>query len=351
MGGSVGLKGTDGLCQEAVRRGAGPVAPRRAAAFLRRIGDLDLAILTCSGEMGERSLQDAGIHSYRVVHTAPSPTTPEDTRNACRTMMGAGVSLIVFCGGDGTARDIAGVVHRDVPVLGVPAGVKMFSSVFAVNPAAAAEVVRGLDRATLIDGEVMDVDEEAYRSGHLGARVFGIVCIPSLPLRVQESKWVSSAQDEATALEEIAGFITEIMRPDTLYLMGAGSTVDAVKRRLGLSGTILGVDAVLGGAMVGRDLNETDILGLVAANPRAKIIVSPIGAQGFVLGRGNQQFSPAVIRAAGPENLIVVASPQKLARTPTLYIDTGDEDLDRVFGDSLLVISAYRMGRRVPLRT
>jgi predicted polyphosphate/ATP-dependent NAD kinase len=350
MGGAVGLKGTDGLYQEAVRRGACPVAPRRAEVFLRRIRDLDLTILTCSGGMGERSLQEAGIRSYKIVYHAPSVTTAEDTRMACMKMIEAGVSLIVFCGGDGTARDIAGVVHREIPVLGVPAGVKMFSSVFALNPAAAAEVVGGLDRVTYSEGEVMDVDEEAYRSGHLGSQVFGIVRVPSLPLRVQESKWVCTAPDEATALDEIARFITMIMRPDTLYLLGAGSTVDAIKRRLGHSGTLLGVDAVLGGEMVGRDLEESRILDLLATNPRAKIILSPIGAQGFVLGRGNQQFSPAVVRTVGPQNLIVVASPQKLAQTPVLHIDTGDEELDKVFGESLLVISSYCMGQRVTLR-
>ncbi len=346
LGGAVALKGTDGQEEEALRRGAVPRAAARAVQALSLLKDDDILWYTCAAPMGEDVLAGAGIDRYTVLYRPSVPTSAIDTKAACRAFMDAGVDLIVFCGGDGTARDIFDTVGRSVPVLGIPAGVKMYSAVFAVNPAAAADLIRQAGRIPCRDSEVMDVDEEAYRSGRLASRLYGYACVPYIPERTQGGKQVFEQQDEERAKDDIAAFINEIMLPETLYIVGAGSTTARILKRLGLSPTLLGVDVVRNGEVVARDADEQTLLSLLDIFPRAKIVVSPIGAQGFVLGRGNQQISPAVLRKAGLSNLIVVATPAKLAGTPLLYVDSGDPALDREVGDSLLVVSGYRMAQR-----
>lgn len=346
MGGAVGLSGTDGEVEEAVRRGAVPHAAVRAARTLSLLRDEDIAWCTCASPMGEDVLTGAGIDSYTVLYRPTVPTGAADTTAACRVFLAAGVDLIVFCGGDGTARDVFDAVGGEVPILGIPAGVKMYSAVFAVNPAAAADLVRRAGDIPCRDSEVMDVDEEAYRSGRLTARLYGYACVPFVPERIQGGKQVFEQQDEERAKDDIAAFITEIMLPETLYIIGAGSTTARVMERLGLAPTLLGVDAVRNSEVLARNAGERTLLALLDEHPRAKIVVSPIGAQGFVLGRGNQQISPAVLRKAGLSNLIVVATPAKLAGTPLLYVDSGDAALDREVGDSMLVVSGYRMAQR-----
>lgn len=351
MGGAVGLKGTDGQYDRAVALGARPVAPAKARAFCAALGPVPHTFCTAAGPMGEDTLRSAGYDCETVYRPAGESTTPADTIAACRACIAAGAGLILFCGGDGTARDIFSVCRHDIPLLGIPAGVKMYSGIFATTPAAAAEIVRRLGEASCTDAEVLDVDEEAYRNNTLATTVYGIAATPALPDLRQTAKWASDGSSEARNQEEIARFIVEIMRPGILYLLGAGSTTAAVTGLLGLEGTLLGVDAVCDGRLVGVDLNEAGILSVLEKHPAAKIVVSPIGAQGFVLGRGNQQFSPAVIRRTGPENLIVIATPAKISRTPSLYIDTGDPELNAAFGTSIAVISGYAVAQRIALKT
>jgi len=346
MGGAVGLKGTDGQVAEALRRGAVPHAADRAVQALSHLSGEDIVWCTCAAPMGEDVLASAGIDRYTVLYRPPVPTGAADTKAACREFLDAGVDLVVFCGGDGTARDVFDAVGREVPVLGIPAGVKMYSAVFAVNPAAAADLIRRAGEVPCRDSEVMDVDEEAYRSGRLAARLYGYACVPFVPERTQGGKQVFEQQDEERAKDDIAAFINEIMLPETLYIIGAGSTTARIMERLDLTPTLLGVDAVWNGEVVARDADERTLLVLLDTYPLAKIVASPIGAQGFVLGRGNQQISPAVLRKAGLRNLIVVATPGKLAATPLLYVDSGDATLDREIGDSLLVVSGYRIAQR-----
>lgn len=347
MGGAVGLKGTDDQVEEARRRGAVPQAERRARAPLERLArDPDLLFLTCSGEMGEDLLTELGAGQVRVVHQVVGESTAEDTRAAARRFLEADVDLILFCGGDGTARVIYDVVGRDVPILGIPAGVKMYSALFSIDPATAAEIVDGPERFTLRDAEVMDVDEEAYRSGDLRTRLYGVARTPALPNRTQVCKQVYEEADEERAKEEIARFMQEVMLPDTLYILGAGTTTAAIVRRLGIEKTLLGVDLVKNGAVVAIDADEQTIAGLLLKEPDARIILSPIGAQGFILGRGNQQISPRIVEQVGLGHIIVVATPQKLRETPMLYVDSGDPALDRAFGPSIPVISGYRIAQR-----
>lgn len=310
--------------------------------------------LTAGGEMGEHELSKAGT-PYDVIYRPDEEKMSDlvqtgaiDTINACMEMIKNNARLIIFCGGDGTARDVFSCTGHQIPILGIPAGVKIYSGVFATTPESGAHLLSEWNGTSLSDGEVMDVDEEEYRKGILNTRLFGYAKIPSGPVRCQSSKQVSFG-DESREVEQIAIFITEIMRDDTLYLLGAGTTTKAIADRLYLSKTILGIDAVYQGRVIGTDISEREILTLIEHETRVKIIVSPIGAQGFILGRGNQQISSSVIRKTGIDSLIVVATEAKLRNTKTLFIDTGDPSLNDRFGDTILVICGYRMAIRAEL--
>ncbi|MFZ2074300.1 ATP-NAD kinase family protein [Methanoregula sp.] len=345
MGGSVGLKGTDGNVDEARRRGALPRAQGRAAITLQLLAkNPDLFFLTCSGEMGASALHACGVSQFRVVYQYGGASTAEDTRKAVAAFLREGVDLVLFCGGDGTARDVFSVTQRSVPILGVPAGVKMYSAVFALDPAAAAALLSGPYQ--IQDAEVMDVDEEAYRKGVLETRLSGIARVPGRAHMIQAAKQVFEEADEGRAKEEIARFLQEVMLPGVLYILGAGTTTEAIARRQGITKTLLGVDAIRDGGIVVLDADEKTLLDLAVRYPETRIILSPIGAQGFILGRGNQQISASVVRKVGLHNLIVVATPHKLRETPLLYVDSGDPELDREFGQSVQVISGYRIAQR-----
>jgi predicted polyphosphate/ATP-dependent NAD kinase len=347
MGGSVGLKGTDGKVAEALRRGAEPRAQERAKSALRSLaGAPDVCFITCSGLMGEEILEEAGVKNYRVEYRFLGETTSEDTKNAVKEFEEAKVDLILFCGGDGTARDILDVTGRKTPILGIPAGVKMYSAVFAVDPETAAEIVQGFDTSSLRDSEVLDVDEEAYRSGILTTRLYGFARVPYLAGKTQVSKQVFEESSEERAKEEIARFIQEVMLPDALYILGAGTTLESVARRIGIKKTLLGVDVIKNGTLVAADVDEKALVALTQGEKDVRILISPIGAQGFLFGRGNQQISAQIIRRAGIRHVIAVATPHKLRETPELYVDTGDPLIDREFGDTIQVISGYRIAQR-----
>lgn len=350
MGGAVGLKGTDGLLAEAIKRGARPEAGNRALVALRKLKGAPLRFLSCSGPMGEDPLNVAGITGFEVVYQTPHPTTSEDTRRACAVFEVHGVDLILFCGGDGTARDVYDTVLDRIPILGIPAGVKMYSAVFAITPESAAAIILNLSQSVrhMRDAEIVDVDEEAYRDGDLRTRLHGYAQSLYLPGLVQGTKQVLEDQDEDRAKEGIGRFLAEVIlgTPDILYLIGPGSTTGAIAREFGIPKTILGFDAVKQGRLVASDLNEEEIIRLLEREKKSRLIVSIIGAQGSVLGRGTRQVSPRVIRMIGIENIIVVATPHKLSETPVLFVDTGDEALDKAFGPHISVISGYQIAQR-----
>lgn len=347
MGGAVGLKGTDGRVEEARRRGAQPLSENRARITLRLLAhDKFLEFVTCSGAMGEDALKESGIQGYKILYHFDGDSSARDTRQAAQLFLTAEVDLILFCGGDGTARDIFDEVGMSVPLVGIPAGVKMYSAVFAIDPETAAELVMRYEPQSLRDSEVLDVDEEAYRSGELKTRLYGIARTPALAGKIQLSKHVYEEADEERAKGEIARFIHEIMIPGVLYILGAGTTTESIAAKLGVKKTLLGVDAVKNGKMVAMDADEKTLWTLLEQGQEAKIILSPIGAQGFILGRGNQQISARIVRKVGIENLIVVATPHKLRETPLLYVDSGDSVLDTGFGDTIPVISGYRLAQR-----
>ena len=347
MGGSVGLKGTDGKIGEARKRGAVPHAKDRAYITLSLLArNPDLGFVTCSGEMGEEIIRAAGIENYEVLYQFPGESSAEDTKNAARVFSDAGVDMILFCGGDGTARDVFDIVGTRVPVLGIPAGVKMYSAVFAIDPKTAAEIVLKPGTPVLKDSEVVDVDEDAYREGILSTHLYGFARVPYLPGKVQPTKHIFEEADENRAREEIARFVGEVMLPGTRYILGAGTTTGAISRRMGMEKTLLGVDVVQDGSLIAADADEKTLLSLVGDGADARIVVSPIGAQGFIFGRGSQQISAGVLRTVGIDHVIVVATPHKLRETPVLFVDTGDPALDASFGTSIQVISGYRIAQR-----
>jgi predicted polyphosphate/ATP-dependent NAD kinase len=335
MGGKVGLKGTDGIVDEARRRGAVEVAQGKAAAFLAKLKEMGALERpewhAAFADMGERALRGAGAEFTLDYTSLGDGTTSEDTRLACMAMLDNGCGLVVFVGGDGTVRDVHGAVQNRVPIMGVPSGVKMHSGVFAVSPEAGAELlVDWLDgKAGTQEGELIDLDEEAYRGGDWAVKHHGFALTPFEPSFVQTGKEMFEAASDEDVQEGIASHVAELVakEPATMFVLGPGSTVHNIAKKLGVEKTILGVDCYLDGALVSRDAAERDILALMNVYPKTKVVVSPIGAQGFIFGRGNLQLSSAVIGRIGLADIIVAATPAKLASTPILRVDFDDVSL------------------------
>ncbi|MEW6222196.1 MAG: ATP-NAD kinase family protein [Candidatus Hadarchaeota archaeon] len=353
MGGRVGLKGTDGeaVLEKARELGARPVSPERAVRMIRKLATFkgSFSIVTYPNEMGKDEVKAAGLDAEVIGSITPGRTRAEDTKVAAREMARLEVDLILVVGGDGTLRDVHDSVGQDVPVLGVPAGVKVHSAAFSTSPEAAAETVTKFlwEELPLKEAEVMDVDEEAYRSGRLSAKLHGFVLTPYEPTLLQGTKLASlEVEEEAEQHGAIAKQVIESMEPEKVYLLGPGTSTRAVAEALGEEKTLLGVDAVKNGKIIHRDLNEKAILNLLEG-VKAVIIVSPIGGQGFILGRGNQQLSPEVVRKAGKENIWVIATPHKLSQTLALRVDTGDLALDQELKGYVRVIAGYRESRMV----
>ncbi|RLG91969.1 ATP-NAD kinase [Candidatus Bathyarchaeota archaeon] len=358
MGGRVGLKGTDGVLKEALARGAKPVAPQRAKEFLhelkRHAEELNLQLLACPGIMGEKEAREASFKPEVLPLTIGKETTAEDTKKAVRLFAEVKVDLIVFVGGDGTARDIYDALKNlsnTVPVLGVPSGVKMYSGIFAVNPRDAAEVVVAFAKktASMADFEIMDADEEAIRSDRFAVKLYGFLRGPFLPLRVQASKQVTpQTLDERENQKASARFVVEEMVPDATYILGPGTTVKCVAELLGVEKTLLGVDLYRNGKLI-KDVDEKRILREVNDWQKVWIIVSPIGRQGMLFGRGNQQISPEIIKRVGKKRIIVVATRNKVQSLDggVLRVDTGDAEVDEMLKGYIRVVTDYKEWRLV----
>jgi predicted polyphosphate/ATP-dependent NAD kinase len=348
MGGAVGLKGTDGkaIVNRAKSLGAKPVAPVRAQAFLSELKPVKsgVRLVVGAGSMGEDEAKSSGF-TYEVLGARKKETAAEDTVVIAKKMLDADVALLVFCGGDGTARDILRAVGMALPVLGVPTGVKMHSAVFAVNPQAAARVVmRFLYEALPIrEAEVMDVDEKAFREGRVSAELYGYVIAPYEPHLIQANKVASPmTESELRNHAAIGVYIIETMKPDVIYIIGPGTTTRTIGDLLDAKKTLLGVDLFYNKKIVANDVNEKQILEAIGEKP-VQIIVTPIGGQGFIFGRGNQQISPEVIRRVGLDNIIVVATEGKLRSLESLKVDTGDPNLDAAFRErKIKVVADYK---------
>jgi predicted polyphosphate/ATP-dependent NAD kinase len=350
MGGSVGLGGTDGeaILKEALRRGAHPTAGLRMEETLASLDLEGVEVLSAGNGMGATVLDKFGI-KHTVVYRPSEPTGSEDSKAACLAFIKAKADLIIFVGGDGTARDVLVVVGESTSVLGIPAGVKMHSAVFAMSPSSAANLILRFIRGEIATkrSEVMDIDEESYREGRLSSRLLGYLRVPYEASLVQPMKGDYEGISVEQEKEDIADYVAEEMRPETVYILGPGTTLQALARRLGVPKTLLGVDAIKDGELILQDAREKELLSLVEQSASSEIIVTPIGAQGFIFGRGNQQISPSVIRRVGLRHIQVLAAPTKLIETKLLRVDTGDPDLDLLLRGYLKVVVGNRRERVV----
>ncbi len=354
LGGRVALKGSDGVetVAKALQLGATSLAHERTATSLEQISQLkdQIVICTAAHDMGESLCRDMGFQVEVLASNQPGKTTAADTEQAVVQLLKAGIDLLVFAGGDGTARNVFHALQQAgqdnvIPVVGIPAGCKIHSAVYAVTPKHAGEllalIIRGRPLA-VHEASVMDIDEQAFRQDVVKARRFGQLLVPAENQYMQNMK-EGGVEHEELVLQDIATFMIETMDADTLYFIGSGTTPKAIMDELGLTSTLLGIDAVINGQLLETDLNEQQILALSQEHPSAKMILTIIGGQGHLFGRGNQQFSPEVIRRMGKDNIQVIATPEKLhaLQGQPIRVDTGDEQLNEELCGMIQVVTGY----------
>jgi predicted polyphosphate/ATP-dependent NAD kinase len=349
IGGSVGLKGSDGaeIQQQALALGAQPQSGRRAALALKALLPLRdlLQLVTPPGAMGADVMRECGFSQLVIGTQPPDSTSADDTIRAAQEMLTRPVDLLLFAGGDGTARDIFTAIGTKIPALGIPAGVKIHSAVFATHPRTAGEIAAAFisgERVQIRESEVIDLDEETYRAGTVITRLYGYLRVPDIAQRLQNKKTPTPA-GEAVRAEAIAAAVTESMQPGWLYIVGPGTTTRAIADKLGFPKTLVGVDIYTREGVVALDVSAARLLELLENRP-AKIIVTPIGGQGFLFGRGNQQISPAVIQKVERENILVISLSEKLnaLKGAPFLVDTGDPAVDGMLAGYLPVIVGYK---------
>lgn len=349
LGGPLALKGSDHVGDE-LRQAADLLvqqgqsrAQARCATFLAATQGLPLHWISVSGAMGQSSL--TGFQAEIIHFQASTPSTAEDTQRAAALLLQAGLDMLLFVGGDGTARDLCSVIGAQIPVLGIPAGVKMHSGVFAINPQTAADLLRSLCAGEFVAmelAEVRDIDELALAGGRVRARHFGDMRVPVSDSHVQQVK-CSGREDEGLVQAEIAAGIVEMMQPGQHYALGAGTTVAAVMAALQLSNTLLGFDIVCDGRCIASDVSAAE-LEQWAARVELTVIITPTGGQGSLIGRGNQQLSPVLLHHLGRERIWVLATRSKLSALAgrPLRLDTGDAELDRAWSGWWSIHSGYQ---------
>jgi len=366
LGGRLGLKGSDGQAELARSKGAedrsGPRMRLMLEYFskLRRSGFEGIEWVSSEGRMGTDWFpQGATIGSVRTTHSSSGSTSADDTATAVGALLEEGIDLLVYAGGDGTTRDIVAALDSagspGTPVIGVPTGVKMHSGCFAASPKAAAEVLSAwLDGDLLLAStEVLDLDEERYRQGEWVVQLYAEAMTPASPRWMQGSKQRIEASDEEDTTEGLADHIRElVISEDGLVIWGSGGTLRAIAEMNGFQPTNLGIDATLGNEQVGTDLDETGLLEILSSHTGpVTLLLSPMGGQGFLIGRGNLQLSPEVLRAIGIDNILGVVTPAKLLTVRRLRIETGDANLDAEFAAKryMKVLQGYRTTRVLPV--
>jgi len=352
MGGRVGLKGTNGagIVAKALELGATPVSPAKTVEVLRVLkkSGVEFELITYPAEMGESEAAGAELKARVIGNITSRKTTADDTKRAAKEMLELEADLILVAGGDGTMSDVIEAIGTRAPLLGIPTGVKLHSAVFANTPEVAGQVAARFlgEGLPLREAEVMDIDEDAYRENRLVAKLRGYALVPYEPVMMQTTK-EGSVGFELADQKAIARWTIELMERGRVHILGPGTTTRAVAEELGIyDSTLLGVDLIYDFKLLARDVNERQILEAIEGKP-ASIIVSPIGRQGFIFGRGNQQLGPAVVRKVGKKNIMVLATPHKLSLTPTLKVDTGDPELDDELRGYIPVIVGYLQTRIV----
>lgn len=357
IGGPKALKGSDGrLAESAIRLGAKAAAPEKAriavASLLDALRDEGIEephLLTCSGPMGEESLKKAGYVNYSIVYSPKEVTAPEDTTNAAREMMVGGADIVLFTGGDGTARDVVAATGMKLPVLGIPSGVKMYSGAFLNTPGelgpAMIEILTGGMKTARI--ELLDFDREPDGSEPAVAK-YGQALTPVLS-RVAGGKSEEPSVEEE--LEGISAYVIDSMISDCLYVMGTGSTVKFILRKLGYFTPVLGIDILINRKLVEKDVTDESLGRLLGGAEMKKVflILTPLGGNGFILGRGNQQLTSSLVSSLPRENIIIIATKDKMNKLKELKVDTGDETVDRKLKGIVEVVTGYglRMVSRI----
>lgn len=347
MGGKVGLKGTDGLdvLELAIERGALPESNGKAEKALDKLLPLkdELLFLTASGLMGENALKKMGF-DYEVVYETSALTDQNDSLDVLRRFKEEEVDFILFVGGDGTARDVASIVGLDIPVIGVPAGVKIHSAVYAISPEGAGMLsYQFLSEGIIavVEREVIDIDEEAFRQDEIITRLYNYLLVPQDSIHLQNLK-SPSPQSEGDAQISMALAIIDEMEDGYFYIIGSGTTTGRILEELDLPKTILGIDIIKDKKLIAKDVSEHEILDIIGDDP-TKLIVTPIGGQGYIFGRGNQQLSAKVLSRIKKENLIIMSTPWKLRslNKKPLLVYTGDEEVDKKLSGYYRVVVGY----------
>jgi predicted polyphosphate/ATP-dependent NAD kinase len=335
IGGRIGHKGSDdsALRAAAMQQGHIPFALTRSTLTARLLASTtSMTITAWAGPMGANQLAEAGAPANIAGTPASRETTADDTRAAATRFKAIGVDLILFVGGDGTARDLFDAVGDSVPAIGVPAGVKMYSGVFATHPRSAVRAadafLNGPRHRTSL-APVLDIDEAALREGRVSTQLYGYLRVPTSRDAVQGIK-SPTPETESEEVAQLAASLAKSIGPSSSVILGPGSTTRAIGHALGTESTLLGVDIVANGSLVVADASESELVDYIDQFGVDQIIVSPIGGQGFVLGRGNQQISPEVIRRTGPEHMTIAVTKGKLASLQgrPLLVDSGDQALD-----------------------
>lgn len=350
IGGSVALKGSDGegIAEQALALGATAKSNTRALLALEILLPYkdNIVIYTAAADMGEHTAKALGFNTVVVHELLGETTTATDTEQAVTTLISYDIDLLLFAGGDGTARNVCHIVEDKFPVLGIPAGCKIHSGVYAITPKAAGRVVELMitnQLVSLIDADVMDIDESLFRQGVVKAKRYGEMQVPSELRYIQAVKSGGKESDELV-LQDIAADVIAKM-DDELFIIGSGSTTAFVMEELGLDNTLLGVDAICQQALLASDLTEPELWQLIQPyqSGQVKLMITLIGGQGHIFGRGNQQLSPRIIRAIGKENIIIIATKTKLnaLQARPLITDSGDSELDMELSGYLTVTTGY----------
>ena len=351
IGGSVALKGSDGevVAEKALLLGAQAQANDRAEMTLNILQPYQdrITIYTANNLMGEICAKSLGFNVVNVYQTLSEQTSADDTENTVKALLKEGIDLLLFAGGDGTARNICHQVGENFPVLGIPAGCKIHSGVYAVTPKAAGRVVELMvtnQLVTLTEADVMDIDESLFRQGIVKAKRYGEMKVPCELRYIQAVKSGGKESDELV-LQDIAADVINQME-DELFVIGSGSTTAFMMEELGLDNTLLGVDLIQHQTLISSDLTEAKLWQYIQENKvnDIKLIITLIGGQGHIFGRGNQQLSPRVIKAIGKENIIIIATKNKLnaLNNRPLITDTGDSELDQALSGFMAVTTGYK---------
>ena len=365
LGGRLGLKGSDGQAKLARSMGAEDRSGPRMKAMLEHFSSIhrasfdEISWVTSEGRMGTDWLPESEIGSINTVHSSSGGTSAADTQDAVNALLDSEIDLLVYAGGDGTTRDVVAALETaessETPVIGVPTGVKMHSGCFAASPKAAAEALSSwlIGDLLLASTEVLDLDEDLYRQGKWVVRLYAEAMTPSSPRWMQGSKQRVEVSGEEDTTEGLADHIREILvTDDRMIIWGSGGTLRKIGEMNGFEPTTLGIDATTGKEQVGTDLSESDLLGLLSEHDGSTtLLLSPMGGQGFLIGRGNLQLSPQVLRLIGIDNILGVVTPAKLLSVRKLRIETGDSELDAEFAAMryMKVLQGYRTTRVLPV--